>query len=93
MDLWSRLDRVERRLAESEVQVELLKEEAQARHRVNPVAPCVKIDLTQGGDRDVDIFVIQSLTLLIDDNKMTDVLSRARSPLLYTYLLAEGRGQ
>ena len=28
LDLWSRLGRVERRLAESEVQVELLREEA-----------------------------------------------------------------
>ena len=52
LDLWSRLDRAERRLAESEVQVELLKEEARGRHRVNPVAPCVEIDLTQGGDGD-----------------------------------------
>ena len=52
LDLWSRLDRAERRLAESEVQVELLKEEARARHRVNPVAPRVEIDLTQGGDGD-----------------------------------------
>jgi len=53
LDLWSRLDRAERRLAESEVQVKLLKEEARACHRVNPVAPRVEIDLTQGGDGDV----------------------------------------
>jgi len=63
LDLWSRLNRAERRLAESEVQVELLKEEARVRHRVNPVAPRVEIDLTQGGDRDVDILTIRSLTL------------------------------
>jgi len=71
LDLWSCLDRVERRLAESEVQVELLKEEARARHQVNPVAPCVKIDLTQGGDGDW-VYLISITDPLIDDDEMTD---------------------
>ena len=71
MDLWSHLDWVERRLAESEVQVELLKEEAQARHWVNPVAPCVEIDLTQGGDGDW-VYLISITDPLIDDDEMTD---------------------